>query len=60
MDDFEFASAMNIKRYEDLLTSSTDEPNRRTIQTLLAEELAASPGWAAVARKFSPLRGQKK
>jgi hypothetical protein len=40
MNNFSYATDMNIKRFQALLETSVDEPRRRTIQRLLAEELA--------------------
>jgi hypothetical protein len=40
MNDFSYATDMNIKRFQTLLETSVDEIERRTIQALLTEELA--------------------
>ena len=40
MDQFEFVHGQDIKRYRNLLETSIDETERRTIQKLLAEEEA--------------------
>jgi hypothetical protein len=40
MDQFEFVYGQNIKRYRNLLETSVDETERRTIQRLLTEEEA--------------------
>ena len=40
MNSFSYATDMNIKRFRPLLKTSVDETERRTIQRLLAEELA--------------------
>jgi hypothetical protein len=40
MDDFSYATDMNIKRFRNLLEASVDEIERRTIQRLLADEEA--------------------
>jgi hypothetical protein len=38
MIDFSYATNINIKRFQNLLETSLDEPERQTIQKLLAEE----------------------
>ena len=38
MNSFSYAVESNIKRFQNLLESSVDETERRTIQRLLAEE----------------------
>jgi hypothetical protein len=43
MDQFEFVYSPNIKRYQNLLETSVDETERRTIQKLLTEEEAKQP-----------------
>ena len=43
MDQFEFVFSPNIKRYQNLLETSVDETERRTIQKLLTEEEAKQP-----------------
>jgi hypothetical protein len=40
MDQVEFVHSPNIKRYQNLLETSVDETERRTISQLLAEEKA--------------------
>jgi hypothetical protein len=40
MDQFEFVYGQNIKRYRNLLETSVDETERRTIQRLLTKEEA--------------------
>jgi hypothetical protein len=40
MNNFSYATDMNIRRFRALLETSADETERRTIQRLLAEELA--------------------
>jgi hypothetical protein len=40
MSDLAYVTDANIKRFRKLLETSTNEPVRRTIQTLLIEELA--------------------
>lgn len=40
MNAFIYANDINIRRFEDLLESSTDENERKIIQVLLAEEKA--------------------
>ena len=40
MDHVEFVYSPNIKRYQNLLETSVDETERRTIQRLLTEEEA--------------------
>jgi hypothetical protein len=40
MDQFEFVHNQNVKRYRNLLETSVDETERRTIQELLAKEQA--------------------
>lgn len=40
MNDFSYAADMNIKRYQNLLETSVEETERRTIRRLLTEELA--------------------
>ena len=42
MIDFSYATNINIKRFQNLLETSLDEPERQTIQKLLAEDSAAS------------------
>jgi hypothetical protein len=43
MDQFELVYSPNIKRYQNLLETSIDETERRTIQKLLTEEEAKQP-----------------
>ena len=43
MDQFEFVRSQNIKRYQNLLETSDDGPERQTIRTLLAQEEAKQP-----------------
>jgi len=43
MDQFEFVFSPNIRRYKNLLETSVDETERRTIQKLLTEEEAKQP-----------------
>jgi hypothetical protein len=43
MDQVEFVHSPNIKRYQNLLETSVDETERRTIQKLLTEEEAKQP-----------------
>lgn len=38
MNDFAYATATNIKRFENLLETSVDETERRMVQRLLTEE----------------------
>jgi len=40
MSDFFYATDSNIKRFRNLLETSVDETERRTIQRLLREEVA--------------------
>ena len=40
MSDLAYVTDTNIKRFRKLLETSINEPVRRTIQTLLIEELA--------------------
>jgi hypothetical protein len=40
MSDFFYATDSNIKRFRNLLETSVDETERRTIQRLLTEEVA--------------------
>ena len=40
MNCFSYAIDLNIKRYQNLLDTSADETERRTIQALLSEEKA--------------------
>ena len=40
MNDFSYAMNVNIKRFQNLLETSVDEAERRTIQTLLTQEKA--------------------
>jgi hypothetical protein len=40
MNDFSSATDSNIKRFQNLLATSVDETERRTIQRLLTEEVA--------------------
>jgi hypothetical protein len=41
MNDFFYATDSNIKRFRNLLETSVDETERRTLQKLLAKEAAA-------------------
>jgi hypothetical protein len=41
MNDFFSATDLNVKRFRNLLESSVDETERRTLQKLLAKEEAA-------------------
>jgi hypothetical protein len=43
MDQLEFVHSANIRRYQNLLETSVDEAERRTIQKLLSEEEAKQP-----------------
>jgi hypothetical protein len=38
MNNFSYVTDLNIKRYRNLLETSVDETERKTIQKLLAEE----------------------
>lgn len=40
MDSFAYASSANIKRFEDLLTTSSDANERAMLEKLLLEERA--------------------
>jgi hypothetical protein len=40
MNVFSYVTEVNVKRFRDLLETSVDETERRTIQRLLNEELA--------------------
>ena len=40
MSSFVYATDMNIKRFQNMLDTSVDETERRTIQCLLTEEKA--------------------
>jgi hypothetical protein len=44
MSDFFYATDSNIKRFRNLLETSVDETERRTIQRLLTEEVAKAGG----------------
>jgi hypothetical protein len=48
MNDWSYATDSNIKRFRNLLETSVDETERRTIQRLLTEEVATK---AALATK---------
>jgi hypothetical protein len=48
MNDWSYAIDSNIKRFRNLLETSVDETERRTIQRLLTEEVATK---AALATK---------
>jgi hypothetical protein len=52
MDQFEFVYSPNIKRYQNLLETSVDETERRTIQRLLAEEEAKQRKGAPPSRRW--------
>jgi hypothetical protein len=39
-NDFSYAINVNIKRFQNLLETSVDETERRTIETLLTQEKA--------------------
>jgi hypothetical protein len=39
MNDFSYATDSNIKRFRNLLETSVDETERRTIQRLLTQEI---------------------
>ena len=40
MSSFSYAIDMNIRRYKNLLATSVNEAERKTIQNLLAEEIS--------------------
>jgi hypothetical protein len=52
MDQFEFVYSPNIKRYQNLLETSVDETERRTIQRLLTEEEAKQRKGAPPSRRW--------
>jgi hypothetical protein len=51
MNYFSYATEMNIKRFQNLLETSVDETERRTIQRLLTEEKAKATLEASKATK---------
>jgi hypothetical protein len=51
MDYFSYALDSNIKRFRNLLETSVDETERRTIQRLLAEEKAKAALQASELKK---------
>jgi hypothetical protein len=51
MNYFHYVTDMNIKRFQNLLETSVDETERRTIQKLLTEEKAKAPLQASEPRK---------
>jgi hypothetical protein len=53
MNHFFYATDSNIKRFRNLLETSVDETERRTLQVLLAEEEAAQTLHRSLAAKVS-------
>jgi hypothetical protein len=51
MNDFVYATDLNIKRFRNLLETSVDETERRTLQKLLAKEEAAQTQHRSLAAK---------
>jgi hypothetical protein len=51
MNYFSYATDMNIKRFRNLLETSVDERERRTIQRLLTEERAKAALQASERKK---------
>ena len=51
MNDFSYVRDMNIKRFRNLLETSVDETERRTIQGLLTEEKAKAALQASEPKK---------
>lgn len=48
MSSFSYAIDMNIRRYKNLLATSVNEAERKTIQNLLAEEISKAGGGPAI------------
>ena len=53
MNDFVYATDSNIKRFRNLLETSVDETERRTLQKLLAKEEAAQTLHRSLAARAS-------
>jgi hypothetical protein len=51
MNDFVYATDLNIKRFRNLLETSVNETERRTLQKLLAKEEAAQTLHRSLAAK---------
>jgi hypothetical protein len=51
MNDFFYATDSNIKRFRNLLETSVDETERRTLQKLFAKEEAAQTQHRSLAAK---------